>query len=280
MTIQETFQYLSSELQPIYGQSEAYNIAKIIFEDIYDCRALDSQEVFGHEQDLIDSVLPRLLSYEPVQYITQRADFYGLTFKVNKHVLIPRPETEELVYWILSDCKHDHRALDVIDIGSGSGCIPISIKSKRKSWRLFGVDHSLDAVNQCIINARRNKAEIQMYHFDFLDEEQWSFMGKFDIIVSNPPYIQKQESGIMTDQVLLHEPQSALFPLGDDPLIFYKKIALFSQDHLKPEGKIYIEINEFLATETAAIFEQLKNVKKVEVKNDMQNRPRMIKVSL
>lgn len=277
MTIRDAYAYTCHHLNMIYDESESRSIAKILFEDRYDVRFFNSEDEFEEENDLKYEVLVRLKKREPIQYVTGRADFFGLQFKVNQHTLIPRPETEELVHWVLSDYRDDRRSLDVLDIGSGSGCIPITLKSKKKSWRLFGLDLSLDAVNTCLINTKLLKSPVQMYNFDFLDDSQWSYMGKFDIIVSNPPYIAHAESEVMSPQVLDYEPKMALFPVGDDPLIFYKKIVEFSYAHLVQGGALYVEINEYLPKETLRLFESAPHLGQVELKKDMQKKPRMIK---
>lgn len=278
MTIKKAFEHLCNELKTIYDDGEATNIAKIVFEDCYQITQSQAATNFGEVSDLFENVIPRLLDHEPVHYITGRADFYGLQFKVNKNVLIPRSETEELVYWILNDHQESRHSLDVIDIGSGSGCIAVTLKNQRKWWRVFGMDESLDAVNVAVINAKKLKTEVEFFHFDFLDESKWSFMGMFDIIVSNPPYISNEEQDKMDEKVLRYEPSKALFPKGNDPLVFYKMLALFGSRHLKPGGRIYVEINEFMPYLTMEIFKNTYPDADIVLKNDLQGRPRMIRV--
>ncbi len=277
MTVADVKVKLVALLSEHYPENEAHNITRIFLEDVYDVNVLQGDKVFTQWEDIRINYLPRLLKKEPIQYITERADFYGFQFKVNKHVLIPRPETEELVYTLLSAYRQDKKLRHVIDIGTGSGCIPVTLKAKKKNWNVFAVDISLDAVNTAMINAKRNKTNVHFFNFDFLDEGFWSDMGIFDIIVSNPPYIDSSERSVMDASVLRYEPQIALFPKDPDPTIFYKKIALFAADHLKPYGAIYLELNEYLAASIKHDYEQIDYLTDIEVLPDLQGKPRILK---
>ncbi len=278
MTIKEAYNHVVNRLKNIYVQQEAETITKYLFEDCFDILLLQSSECFNYEEALLKDILPRLINREPIQYITGRADFYGMRFKVNKHTLIPRPETEELVQWVLTDNSNTKKSMSLIDIGTGSGCIPVTIKSKRPNWSISAVDYSLDALNVAMINSKRLKAPIHPLHFNFINNQKWNNIGHFDIIVSNPPYISEQERVHIAENVLLYEPEMALIPEGDDPLIFYKTIDRFASDHLNLGGSIYLEINEFLSEETLAIYESSAQYDSIELKRDMQGKPRMIKL--
>lgn len=278
MTISQAFNDLHKELSMIYDDREAHNIAKIVMEDCFGITNPYVNGDFDNSTVLFEEIIPRLAANEPVQYITEIADFYGLKLKVNKHVLIPRPETEELVEWILSDHPQNRQSIDILDIGSGSGCIPLALKSKRKSWRVFGCDISLDAVNVALINARRLKLDVDFFNFDFLDSDQWMHMGQFDVIVSNPPYISRSDKDLTGSSVLNFEPDLALFPPGNDPLVFYEKIADFSKQHLRAGGAIYVEINEFLSEETLELFQVNFPDSEVVLRQDLQGKDRMLKI--
>lgn len=273
MTIREAANFGIGALKEVYGDREARNIICILFEDLFQITNLELDQIFDFEHVFFQS-LERLKRNEPVQHIVGYSNFYGYNFKVNQHVLVPRPETEELVHWILTDLKNSKKQLDVLDIGTGSGCIGITLKKEHPGLRLFAIEVSLDALNVARINSRTLRAPMTIYNFNFLEESYWNEMGKFNIIVSNPPYIDNDEKSIMADNVLLYEPEMALFA-GSDSLLFYKKIAAFAQDHLLEGGLIYLEINENLATETAALFTPY--FKNVEIREDLQGRPRMIK---
>lgn len=273
MTIQEAAKYLITKLENRYGIREATNMVSLLFEDAYGISNLHKSEDFSGA-DKLEKVGEELYAGKPVQYITETAHFYGYQFYVNPSVLIPRPETEELVHTILSDYSSDRRQRDVLDIGSGSGCIPISLKKKNADFRVFGIEYSIDAFNVARINAKNMGAPVQFYRSDFLDESLWSEYGVFDIIVSNPPYIDPEEKKVMADNVLLYEPEMALF-VEEDPLLFYNKIALFSKNHLAPEGKIYVEINQYRTDETLSVFRNTGF--EAEVKKDLQGNNRIIK---
>lgn len=275
MKIHEAADLTLNQLKGVYDPREAQNIRDLLFDDLFNIRNLGSIKPFDFQEEL-DKAIKRLLDKEPIQYITETAHFFGYKFKVNTHVLIPRPETEELVDWILNDLKGSHRQLDVMDIGLGSGCISISLKKKKSSLRLFGVDYNLDILNVARINSKKLGAPMLFYNFDFLNRDYWDEMGKFNIIVSNPPYILNKDKAIMADNVLLYEPERALFA-GEDHLVFYKAIHDFSKEHLLEKGEIYLEVHEDYSNEVATLF-KAKNTS-VEIRKDLQGKNRMIKIS-
>ncbi len=273
MTVKQAYEYFIYKVGQTYENREAENITRIVFEDLFSISNFQSNQKFS-KIDQLENVLIRLLDDEPVQYITGMCNFYGYNFKVNRHVLIPRPETEELVHWILSDFRNNKKQFDVLDVGLGSGCIAITLKKKYPRFRVFGIDNNLDTLNVARINSRSLGAEITFYNFDFLDVDFWNALGVFDIIVSNPPYIDRRGRDQMADNVLKYEPEEALFP-GPDPLVFYKAIQNFSNKHLRTGSAIYLELNEHYVGEIRNIFEPVGSV---EIRKDMQGVDRMLKV--
>lgn len=259
------FSKLQNALEPLYGKGEAASIARIVVEDVPD---LESR---------FEDILSRLLQHEPIQYVLGQADFYGLKFEVNPHVLIPRQETEELVYDVLKACKGENMSgKRLLDIGSGSGCIPIVLKKKLPALEIVSVDISSGALEVARRNGARHKVEIDWRCLDFLDPTIWPSLGAFDLIVSNPPYIDPSEKALMPPHVTDYEPHSALFT-RDDPMEFYRAIASFSKKKLRPGGKIFLECNEFRLEEAILEFEKL-GAGQVEGIRDMSGKPRIIKV--
>lgn len=258
------------------GEGEALSLARIVWEDAFGWKpgigSLDPQQ-----QQQLDEILTRLRQQEPVQYILGKTKFFGLPFKVNPSVLIPRQETEELVAWVLEDVKAKVGAR-VLDVGTGSGCIPIALKKRRPAFEVHAVDVSPAALQTAHENANLNKVEITFHEGDILDEQAWEPFPKYDIIVSNPPYIIEEERALMPAQVLEHEPALALFTGNDDPLRFIKAIAKFATKKLKPGGLLYFELNEFHAEASAAAVEAL-GFSKVELRSDLNGKLRMLRAT-
>lgn len=277
---QELYEAALISLKGHYDHREIQNILKIIFEDLFFIYNPASNQIFTQEdKDRLDKAIDELKMGKPVQHITGMSNFYGYNFIVNEHVLIPRPETEELVHWVLTDIKNSQKQLDILDIGSGSGCIGITIKKKAPLSRVFGLDVSLEALYVSKKNAKKLDAKVQYYLIDICDREYWDHFGKFDIIVSNPPYIPNSESNLLANQVLHHEPSIALFVENEDPLKFYRHIMEFAQKKLPKGGRIYLEINEFYAKELIALYENYDTTE-IELKQDLQGKDRMIRVVL
>ncbi|MEL6812729.1 MAG: peptide chain release factor N(5)-glutamine methyltransferase [Bacteroidota bacterium] len=217
----------------------------------------------------------QLQKHTPIQYIIGETEFYGLPFKVNPHTLIPRPETEELVDWIVNDeISSPHKNRKILDIGTGSGCIAISLAKHLPKHQVFALDFSGEALAVAIENSLRNKAEVQFFEDDILNTN--SLHGSYDIIVSNPPYVREQEKLKMRPNVLNHEPGSALFVSDDDPLIFYKKIAQLASQYLSNEGLLYFEINEYLSSEMRELLLRL-GFSEIEIRKDIFGKDRMIR---
>ncbi len=274
MTIQEAFTKLEEELGKLYAPPESHSIARIVFEDafqIFDFRSLRPLP----EEERLEEITKRLLQQEPVQYILGLADFYGLKFEVDRRVLIPRQETEELVYWILQHIEA-RRSVSVLDIGTGSGCIPIALKSNRPDLRVSAIDVSEGAAEVARSNVLRNQVDVTVAVSDVLDRTKWETFGRYDVIVSNPPYIPHREKELMSQNVKAFEPALALFVADVDPLLFYREIADFALTHLSPGGLLFFELNEFNAEEVAAMLEQSSAFEAVQLEKDMNGKWRMV----
>ncbi len=278
MTINEKYKHYSALLKTIYNDGEAIAITNIIFEHFVKLNKSDlllrGNEVLSTEMlSTLNIALAKLLTHEPVQYITNEAWFYNLKFYVTNDVLIPRPETEELVHETISFLKTNN-GKSVLDIGTGSGCIPISIKKNIPNTDVMAIDVSEAALTVAKENAHTNNVEINLKKINFLEENNYAAFESFDVIISNPPYIPEDEKNILDKNVTEYEPHLALFVPQNDALIFYKKIVSFAENHLNKNGRIFLETHENLAKETAAIFVE-KNYF-TEIKKDMQGKERML----
>ncbi len=280
MTLQEANRYLSGRLQTIYDASEAGNISSWIIEHLTGTRKTDriiqKEKTITPDHELqLKQYLERLLRHEPIQYVLNEAWFCGLRFYVDKNFLIPRPETEELIEWIISGCKFPIEKLSILDIGTGSGCIPIALKKRLGKAQVWSCDISTGALEVAKKNATTLGIDVNFIELDFLDKEQREKLSSFDIIVSNPPYIPAKDKETMRPNVSGYEPATALFVRDDDALVFYKAIADFGKKHLSENGTIYTEINETLGEKTSLIFQS--SGYSTIIKKDMQGKERMIK---
>ena len=221
-----------------------------------------------------DMALLRLKKQEPIQYILGCTAFYGLTFKVNEHTLIPRPETEELVDWVLSNLHDKDSVLDILDIGTGSGCIAISLAKNIPTARVSGLDISEKALEVAQENAVKNQVLVSFCKKDIL--ETTALKNKYDVMVSNPPYVRQLEKKAMNVNVLDYEPGVALFVPNEDPLLFYRKIAQLAMVSLQTKGWLYFEINEYLSKEMNVLLKEI-GFANIEIKKDFREVPRMIK---
>lgn len=279
MTIRDAKQAIIAAIEPIYDHREAVNIATILMEELTGLSKMDQflqkQSTFSNDTtSKLNNAVERLSKGEPIQYIIGKAWFMELAFSVNAHTLIPRPETEELVDALIKYLKsRDYQNVRILEIGSGSGCIPIAIAKYYPNATITSVDISPDALEVAKINAHHNGVIINWKQLNFLAKQEWDKIGKFDIVISNPPYIRMAEAATMHTNVLAFEPHTALFVEDNDPLVFYKAIFEFCENHLTEKGAVFLEINETLGTETAALF---KPSYRVEVKKDMQGKERMI----
>ena len=223
---------------------------------------------------VFEKALLRLKKQEPIQYILGTTEFYGLTFKVNEHTLIPRPETEELVDWVLSNLHDQDRVLDILDIGTGSGCIAISLAKNIPTARVSGIDISEKTLEVAQENAVKNQVLVSFCKKDIL--ETTSLENKYDVMVSNPPYVRQLEKKAMNANVLDYEPGVALFVPNEDPLLFYRKIAQLAMVSLQTRGWLYFEINEYLSKEMDVLLKEI-GFANIEIKKDFREVPRMIK---
>ena len=223
---------------------------------------------------VFEKALLRLKKQEPIQYILGTTEFYGLTFKVNEHTLIPRPETEELVDWVLSNLHDQDRVLDILDIGTGSGCIAISLAKNIPTARVSGIDISEKTLEVAQENAVKNQVLVSFCKKDIL--ETTALKNKYDVMVSNPPYVRQLEKKAMNANVLDYEPGLALFVPNEDPLLFYRKIAQLALVSLQTRGWLYFEINEYLSKEMDVLLKDI-GFANIEIKKDFREVPRMIK---
>ena len=279
MMIKELYRNFLVQLQKIYSLSEATAITEWVFEKMASLKRSDilknpEKKITPAADKLIQETLQELLSHKPVQYVLGEAWFYRMKFKVNAHVLIPRPETEELVEQLIADRKSKLTDPAILDIGTGSGCIPIAIKKNLPASKLTAVDISKDALALATDNAALHNAHVNFILLDFLDESTWPSLPLFDIIISNPPYIPIHEKEKLAKNVTSFEPHLALFVPDKSPLIFYEKIAAFGREHLLPNGKIYLETHEDFAHQTAALFRT--HYQTVMIKKEMYGKERML----
>jgi len=214
----------------------------------------------------------------PLQYVLGETIFYGLRFKVDANVLIPRPETEELVDLILKDCeKLNETTLDILDIGTGSGCIPVTLKNKLPEANVSAVDISESALSIAQQNAINNKTTVLFNQVDILNTEAGYILDTYDIIVSNPPYIAKAEANQMHERVKNNEPSIALFVDNNDATFFYKRIIELCKEHLNPGGCLYFELNPLFANDVLVMAEKINLFKEIVLQKDMSGNIRFLK---
>ena len=287
MTIQSAQQELQTQLKTVYDEREAANIMNWVMEYITGKkkteRLLDKQQLLPEEQlTRLHQITKELLTHRPVQYVLGEAWFGGMNFFVNENVLIPRPETEELVEWIVGEVRSlvpstRDGVWSLFDVGTGSGCIPISLKKKLPQLAITSVDVSKEALQVAQQNAKTLEADIKLLQLDFLNEADWEQLPVFNLIVSNPPYIKRSEEKNMRRNVLDFEPAIALFVPDEDALLFYRKIALFAEKHLAKQGMIFLEINEALGKDVVSLYKNAGYT--VELKKDLQGKDRMLRVT-
>lgn len=286
MQVQEAFIKLRQELAALYDERESEQIAHWVIENLTghsrSARILHkTEELTPAQESLFTQYITELLHWRPVQYVLGEAWFAGMKFFVDERVLVPRPETEELVEEVKREIENRKskveslQPLRVLDVGTGSGCIAISLKKKKPQWEIWAVDLSTDALEVAKQNATNLAAEINFVQIDMLNEKSRADLPVFDMIISNPPYIPLNDKAEMRENVLLHEPHLALFVSDDDPLIFYKEIIIFANTNLKPTGSLFFEIHEQLAEQVGSIL-SANNYDQILLKQDMQGRDRMI----
>ena len=271
--------FLRKELAGIFPRQEIESLTFLIFEKIKGYSR--TQFLLAREEELSDkewleikNIVDRLKEHEPIQYILGATEFYGLPFYTPPGVLIPRPETEELVQWILEEnqCSSPH----ILDMGTGSGCIAIALKINMPQASVKACDISPLCITTATGNAQLNAADITIVEYDILKQLPKVSFSSFDIIVSNPPYIRESEKGMMQRNVLEYEPSLALFVPEKDPLLFYERIADFSLQHLHPNGRLYFEINEAFGKECMEML-HAKGFWQIMLKKDLNGKDRMVR---
>lgn len=277
MKSKDLYNSIFIELENVYSESEAKNIALLLMEELYHISYTDiitNREIVINSEinKKISAATSRLKQHEPIQHLLGKAHFYGRDFKVTPDVLIPRKETEELVDLIIKD--HKESSPKILDIGTGSGCIPISLKLEIKESKVEAIDISNAAIEIAQENAKFLNAAVEFYQLDILGSQK--IFNTYDIIVSNPPYVMNREKEMMRPNVLEHEPHLALFVKDGDPLIFYTAIVECANLSLNNNGMLYFEINEQFGKEVALAMECAK-FQNVEIIKDMQGKDRMVK---
>jgi len=267
-------------LSDLYPSQEVLSFFTILAEKHLDLSRLEVALKPNHRVSLnvskkIKNAIQRLRKFEPIQYIVNGVEFYNLKFYVNRNVFIPRPETEELVFWIVDRHKNrDSKSRRILDIGTGSGCIAISLAFNIPDCEVSAFDISSEALDVARKNAIINNVNVDFFKEDVLNCTK--LPKKYDIIVSNPPYIIENEKDKMQSNVLKYEPDIALFVNNDDPLLFYRKIAQLGQKHLISEGSIYFEINEYLGSELLILL-KTEGYKEITLQKDIFGKYRMVK---
>ena len=273
-----------AELLPFYDEMEAESFFYLILENQHQLRridlALNPELQFSEEQILVwNAILEKLKLEIPIQYIVGTTHFYGLEFNVDESVLIPRPETEELVEWIISSTAKlpELNKIKILDIGTGSGCIAISLAKNIPNSQVFAIDISEKALATAKENADLNNVAVTFLQKNIL--ETTDLEQQFDIIVSNPPYVRNLEKAEIKPNVLANEPHLALFVDDNDALLFYRKIAELATKNRSPEGKLFFEINQYLGKETVELLEKM-HFKNIELRKDIYENDRMIVCNL
>jgi release factor glutamine methyltransferase len=284
-TIKDVFATYKQNLVTVYDAQETEAITLMVLTEILNAskatiKAFPEKELTLTQQEEANNILTQLKTGKPLQYALGYTEFYGLKFLVNTSTLIPRPETEELVQWVLDSVegyKLKVEGLNLLDIGTGSGCIAISLKKNLPAAKVSAIDISVDALNTAKENAKLNEVEVNFIQADILNSQLAT--RNFQLIISNPPYVTLEDKKRMHTNVTDFEPHTALFVPEDDPLLFYRAIADFALINLMGNGLLFFEINESLGKETAALL-QSKGFKNIELRQDMSGRDRMIKAKL
>ena len=286
MILKEFKLFFNEALSAIYPKTEIDSFFFILMEEKLNLQRIDTvlkPDYLITEKNLIDlkTIVKRLQKEEPIQYIIGTTEFYGLPFLVDKNTLIPRPETEELVTWVLDEIKvltnNKITELSILDIGTGTGCIPISLAKNLTSLNISAIDISPEALLIAKQNAILNKVTIAFIELDILGAK--SLPQEYDVIISNPPYVRELEKEGIKNNVLENEPHLALFVADENPLIFYNKIADLAKQQLSKNGMLFFEINQYLGKETVSMLAE-KGFKNIQLKKDLFGNDRMIKCVL
>ena len=280
MLLKQYKTHFFDSLKNIQDEQEIESFFFILTEYLHNLKRVDlalnpNFELSDAEVKKWNAILADLQQEKPIQYIMGETWFYGLRFEVNENTLIPRPETEELVEWIVESTKHEAGSLklNILDIGTGSGCIPISLKKEIPNALVAAIDVSEKALEMARKNAVDNEVEVNFMLKNILETD--SLVEKYDVIVSNPPYVRNLEKQEIKKNVLAYEPHLALFVEDSDALLFYRKIAQLALTSLTPNGKLFFEINQYLGKETVALLENL-GFKNIELRKDFVGNDRMI----
>jgi len=283
LKIKDLKSVFTTQLSEVYPSEEIESFFTILSEYFLNYTRLET--VLNTDESLSEEIIEnfenaisRLKRQEPIQYICGKTEFYSLPFKVDEHTLIPRPETEELVQWIIDDMNNECReSQTLLDIGTGSGCISIALARNLKDLKVSALDCSPDALEMAHKNSVLNGVKVIFFFFFILNTQK--LPQQYDIIVSNPPYVRELEKTHMGSNVLKYEPKSALFVADKDPLLYYRKIARLAYQHLARNGRLYFEINEYLSDELKELLET-EGFASIEVRKDIFRKDRMIKCSV
>ncbi len=276
--MQASIAYIRKELESYYPKPETESFIRLIFSSLKSFNSTDliikrDEVLTDDDRFRITEIVRRLKTHEPIQYILGETEFFGLPFSVSADVLIPRPETEELVDWILKDTSLSQPV--ILDVGTGSGCIPVSLKTYLPEATAMACDISEKALNVARYNAELNKVEVEFFHLDILNPALPASFPKLDILVSNPPYVTEKEKQLMQRNVLEFEPHTALFVPDDEPLKFYSALVLFGKNHLKEGGRIYWEINEEFGNECVKLLGE-NGFDNIQLRKDINGKNRMV----
>lgn len=280
MQIQQFKTTFFNELNNLYPETEIQSFFNLLVEFKLNLTRIEVAlqpdfEIQNTELTFLQNSIVDLKKFIPIQYIIGETEFYGLPFTVNKNVLIPRPETEELVDWIIKDWKNS-KEIKILDIGTGSGCIPISLAKNLQNSEVYSIDISSEAIKTAKNNAGINNVSIHFTEADILNTTKLTNM--FDVIVSNPPYVRELEKEQMQQNVLANEPHLALFVKDENPLLFYDKITDLAKSHLSKNGQLYFEINQYLGKETIELLKS-KGFTTIKLKKDIFGVDRMLKAT-
>lgn len=280
MTIHEAGKRLLFQLYEIYDDREAANIADLVMEHLTGWKRIDrvvnrDVKISGAMEKQLDRYGEDLLMHKPVQYVLNEAWFMNLKLYIDENVLIPRPETEELVQWVIGETGKDGNDVAILDIGTGSGCIAVALKKNITTAAVYATDISEAALNVARRNALANNADVNFILSDMLDETTWYELPEVNVIVSNPPYIPLRDKDKMEDNVVKHEPHIALFVDDEDAIVFYNAIAKLAGKKLLTAGKIFVEMHEDLSEQVEESFKS-HGFTRTSVKKDMQHKKRML----
>ena len=277
--------FFKNELIDVYPNNEIDSFFFLLIDEYLGLQRIDTVlkpdfKIDELELSILKNALKRLKKEEPIQYIIGKTEFYGYPFLVDENTLIPRPETEELVEWVLQEVeswKLDNRkAISILDIGTGTGCIPISLAKNLPETNISAIDVSKNALKVANKNARLNKVNVNFIELDILNTK--NLPQQYNIIISNPPYVRELEKAEIQKNVLKNEPHLALFVSDENPLVFYNKIADLAKDYLSKNGLLFFEINEYLGKETVEML-KYKGFNNIELRKDLFKNDRMIKAS-